>query len=194
MRMRGRGLGTCTFLEPTHSFLRIWRYWNHHWMAQALLWKFPLMVSVVIIESVESICRDDTDTQYTTIKKIPISETANLLVAMYRSSLCIFLTNKTGRSVEKHQESTKPESSKTAKTCFFSSPLLLSTGRLAHVVWISHNASCSIVQWAVHCPIAFSQLPHKALSLSTLSNYDFIWDAILLNCTHAQLNNDLAMK
>jgi len=92
------------------------------------------MVSIVIIELVESICRGDTDTQYTIVQKIPISETVNLLVAMYRSSLCIFLTNKTGRSVEKHQKSTKPESSKTAKTFFFSSLLLLSSPRLAHVV------------------------------------------------------------
>jgi len=45
-RITGRRLGTFTSLAPTNSFLRIWRYWNHQWMPQTLLWKFPLMVSI----------------------------------------------------------------------------------------------------------------------------------------------------
>ena len=57
----------------------------------------------LIIESVDSICRDSRDTQYMTIQKIS-PKTVNLLVfiAMYHPSLSVFMTNKTPSGTRKH--------------------------------------------------------------------------------------------
>jgi len=51
-------------------------------MAQALLWKFPSMVSIVIIESVDSIFRDGTVTQqvakHTKLISVGIADQQNI--------------------------------------------------------------------------------------------------------------------
>ena len=77
----------------------------------------------IIIESVDSICRDSADTQYMPIQTnlLKISKTANLwaVTTPYRSSSSVFMTNNTPSGAKMHRESTVPESRQTAKMFFF---------------------------------------------------------------------------
>ena len=83
-----------------------------------------------ITESVDSVRRDTTYTQYIPIqKKSPqISETVHLLrfITTYRSSLSVFMTNKTPHIAKNRRERTTHGTRKTGKLFFFL--LLLQTG------------------------------------------------------------------
>ena len=72
----------------------------------------------VITESVDSVCRDTTYTQYNyanTKESLQISETVHLsaFITTYRSSSSVFMTNKTPRVAKNRRESTAPGTRKT---------------------------------------------------------------------------------
>ena len=75
--------------------------------------KYSLLVAIHIIESVDSICRDSSDTQY-------------MLIQTNVSKSPKQLTKNTPSGAKKHREGTEPESHQTAKMFFFL--LLLQTG------------------------------------------------------------------
>ena len=100
-------------------------------------------------------------------KKSPqISETVHLLrfITTYRSSLRVFMTNKTPRIAKTRRERTTHGTRKTGKLFFFLLLLLLSfffrrassTSPQSLMMVITRNSS--ILHRAVHLPIAFSQL------------------------------------
>ena len=136
------------------------------------LFRWPLrQVSLYITESVDSVCRDTTYTQYMPIQKnLPKSQkryTYYEFITTYRSSLSVFMTNKTPRIVKNRRERTTHGTRKTGKLFFF---LLLSfffrraSSTLPQSLMMVIARNSSILHRAVHLPIAFSQLPslHQA--------------------------------
>ena len=118
-----------------------------------------------ITESVDSVCRDTTYTQYMLIQKNLSKSQKRAFITTYRSSSGVFMTNKTPRIAKNRRESTTPGTRKTGKLFFF---LLLSFRRASStstqslMMVIAQNSS--ILHRAVHQPIAFSQPPslHQA--------------------------------
>ena len=63
----------------------------------------------IITESVDSVCRDTTYTQYMPIQKnLSKSQKWYTYITTYRSSSSVFMTNKTPRIAKNHRESTSP--------------------------------------------------------------------------------------
>ena len=86
---------------------------------------------ILITESVDSVCRDTTYTQYMPIQKISPNLRNGTLISLYDH--IPFMTNKTPRVAKTRRKSTTPGTRKTGKLFFF----LLSSDKLAHS--ISHD-------------------------------------------------------
>ena len=128
-------------------------------------------MSHTMIESVDSICRDSTETQYMVIKNLSKSQSNKLtrFITMYHSSSSIFIANKIHSGTkyiakEPYQKVTKwPKSSSSVH--FFKT------------FFASYTE-----QWT---PITFSQLRSLTKRLKPVTqNYGFIYDTIFFTCTH----------
>ena len=111
--------GTMPGLRKGVYVCQIWTIYQHvnpYWVGTRLS-------NFHIIELVDSVCRNNMDTQYYDSTKKSLNLSA--LITMYRSSPSIFMTNTAPNSAKKRHESTKPESCQTAKMLFFLLLLLL---------------------------------------------------------------------
>ena len=120
-----------------------------------------------ITESVDSVCRDTTYTQYMLIQKNLSKSQKQHTITTCRSSSSVFMTNKTPRVAKNRRESTTPGTRKTGKLFFFLS--LLSSFRRAsststQSLMMVFARNSSILHRVVHLAIAFSQPPslHQA--------------------------------
>ena len=103
---------------------------------------------IIIIELVDSVCRDTTDTQLKLIQKnlpksLQISKTGGKKAFMttYYSSSSVFLAQKTPSVVNNRRESTAPKSRQTAKIGFLLLHLLLSSDGLVQI-WLTPSRRC----------------------------------------------------
>jgi len=148
---------------------------------------------LIIIESVDSICRDSADTQYMLLqKKIhKISKTANLqaVITPYRSSSSVFMTNNIPSGTKKHQR--KYRTRKSPKSSSSSS-----SDRLVQIC-------VTLSRWFLHKTAALSSAPaHRFFSMFEVTqgdsncsqkNYGFLCDAIFSSCVCMRTNH-LATK
>ena len=78
------------------------------------------MQNAYIVESVDSICRDSTDTQYMLIQIFQnLQNSLQAVITPYRLTSSVFMTKNAPSGTKKHCESTEPESHQTAKMFFF---------------------------------------------------------------------------
>ena len=78
------------------------------------------MQNAYIIESVDSICRDSTDTQYMLIQIFQnLQNSLQAVITPYRLTSSVFMTKNAPSGTKKHCESTEPESHQAAKMFFF---------------------------------------------------------------------------
>ena len=108
-------------------------------------------------------------------------------MAMYHSSSSVVITNKTPSGTKRHCKCIETESHQTAKIFHlssfssFSSSSSSSDGLVKNCMITNiFTLSRSNLHWAVHQPIAFSQLRSNLTQHSKDAlKYGFIWDAIL---------------
>ena len=128
------------------------------------------------IESVDSICRDTTYTQYKSQKRY----TYKPLLTAYHSSSSVFMTNKTPRVAKTHRESTTPGTRKTGKLFFFLSFFfrqLSSTLPQSLTMVFAQNSSILQSSATTHRFFATSKSSPGGYSCP-LSNYGFICHTI----------------
>ena len=137
----------------------------------------------IIIELIDSICRDSTDTQYMIIQN-KLSKSKKTISLYYKTiSSSVFIINNTPSGAKKHRESTKPESHLKAKCFSFFFLFRLASSMLYARSFFCANSS--ILHWAVHQLIAFSLEVSQGGSNWSLKNYGFICNTIFFTCMHA---------
>ena len=122
-------------------------------------------------------------------------------MAMYHSSSSVVITNKTPSGTKRHCKCIETESHQTAKIFHlssFSSSSSSSDGLVKNCMITNiFTLSRSNLHWAVHQPIAFSQLRSNLTQHSKDAlKYGFIWDAILLfvhMCTKQSCDSDYSL-
>ena len=154
-----------------------------------------------IIDSVESICRDTTYTQYMPIQKnLSKSQKRYTYKPLYRSSSSVFMTNKTPRIAKTRRESTTPGTRKTGKLFFFLSFFFFFFFRqfsstLPQSVTTVFARNSSIFNRAVQRPIAFSLPPslHQAAAAAhsiTMASFVTPFSRLYACALKRSLSND----
>ena len=130
----------------------------------------------IIIELIDSICRDSTDTQYMIIQN-KLSKSKKTISLYYKTiSSSVFIINNTPsgakKASRKYQTRKSPESQNASLSSSYSDWL---------VQCCMHDHFCansSILHWAVHQLIAFSLEVSQGGSNWSLKNYGFISNTV----------------
>ena len=152
----------------------------------------------LIIQLVDSICRDRADTQYMMIQN---NLKNGKLITTYRSSLSIFTTNNMPNDTKKHCESTEPESWQTDKMFFFFFFPSFTWACLKIILWLFHDdfptKQQHFTELCTNPSLNLSQLwILRGTSNRSQNKCGFIGDDIFFICMHAHdiLNKKLGLQ